>query len=103
MNNKAVSAVIGIILMVSITVAIAATVYVYVSGTIIFTEDTEYIHITGTFEGISENGSILLNGSWISLGFFDEDNYIYLLGKNVTFILSDHAGYDYRFEGITIP
>jgi FlaG/FlaF family flagellin (archaellin) len=31
-NNHAVSAVIGVILMVAITVAIAATVYVYVSG-----------------------------------------------------------------------
>lgn len=31
-NNKAVSAVIGVILMVAITVAIAATVYVYVTG-----------------------------------------------------------------------
>jgi len=34
MNNKATSAVIGVILMVAITVAIAATVYVYVSGII---------------------------------------------------------------------
>lgn len=33
MNNKAVSEVIGVILMVAITVAIAATVYVYVSNT----------------------------------------------------------------------
>ena len=31
-EEKAVSAVIGVILMVAITVAIAATVYVYVSG-----------------------------------------------------------------------
>ena len=31
-DNNAVSAVIGVILMVAITVAIAATVYVYVSG-----------------------------------------------------------------------
>jgi flagellin-like protein len=33
-DNRAVSAVIGVILMVAITVAIAATVYVYVSGMI---------------------------------------------------------------------
>jgi flagellin-like protein len=33
-NERAVSAVIGVILMVAITVAIAATVYVYVSGMI---------------------------------------------------------------------
>lgn len=33
-ENEAVSAVIGVILMVAITVAIAATVYVYVSGMI---------------------------------------------------------------------
>ena len=34
MNNKAVNAVIGVFLMVAITVAIAATVYLYVSNTI---------------------------------------------------------------------
>ncbi|MBN2600142.1 MAG: type IV pilin N-terminal domain-containing protein [Candidatus Thermoplasmatota archaeon] len=38
-NKHAVSAVIGVILMVAITVAIAATVYVYVSGMIGGTQD----------------------------------------------------------------
>lgn len=38
-NEHAVSAVIGVILMVAITVAIAATVYVYVSGMIGGTQD----------------------------------------------------------------
>ena len=38
MNNKGVSAVIGVILMIAITVAIASTVYVYVSGMIEYDE-----------------------------------------------------------------
>jgi len=38
-DERAVSAVIGVILMVAITVAIAATVYVYVSGMIGGTKD----------------------------------------------------------------
>lgn len=46
-KEEGVSAVIGVILMVAITVAIAATVYVYVSGMIGDTTDTEL-----TVEGI---------------------------------------------------
>ena len=41
MNNKGVSAVIGVILMVAITVAIAATVYVYITDSIYNEEEVE--------------------------------------------------------------
>lgn len=44
MNKKGVSAVIGVILMVAITVAIAGTVYVYVSDILY---DNEEINISG--------------------------------------------------------
>jgi flagellin-like protein len=57
-ENRAVSAVIGVILMVAITVAIAATVYVYVSGmigtspesapTIQFIKDADQMTLTVT-------------------------------------------------------
>ena len=61
-NEEGVSAVIGVILMVAITVAIAATVYVYVSGmiggtaektpTIALTPDSAYDKITVASAGI---------------------------------------------------
>ena len=43
-GDEAVSAVIGVILMVAITVAIAATVYVYVSGMVTPEETGKVIH-----------------------------------------------------------
>ena len=82
LDNKGVSAVIGVILMVAITVAIAATVYVYVSGMMgsglentptisIFVESSEdkneaYITIiTITETGINWNdvSGVLVNSS----------------------------------------
>ncbi len=50
-NDEAVSAVIGVILMVAITVAIAATVYVYVSG------------MVGTGSKQTENASVTVTGT----------------------------------------
>ena len=50
-NEEAVSAVIGVILMVAITVAIAATVYVYVSGMIgggLTSTENASVTVTGT-------------------------------------------------------
>ena len=65
-GEEAVSAVIGVILMVAITVAIAATVYVYVSGmlgtgpekapTISMQQTGEYINVLGVQSG-PVNGS----------------------------------------------
>lgn len=54
-KDAGVSAVIGVILMVAITVAIAATVYVYVSG-MLEPEDTE-LYIEGTVMTVAESGT----------------------------------------------
>lgn len=54
-DKAGVSAVIGVILMVAITVAIAATVYVYVSGMI--GDDSEpRLYIEGTVMSVEESG-----------------------------------------------
>jgi archaeal type IV pilus assembly protein PilA len=62
-EDEAVSAVIGVILMVAITVAIAATVYVYVSG-MIGTDDasTENAVATATSGGSGEIRIMLTKG-----------------------------------------
>ncbi len=64
-DKEAVSAVIGVILMVAITVAIAATVYVYVSGMLSPTPKTAPI-ITGTIETKNKNIEISLAGDTLS-------------------------------------
>jgi flagellin-like protein len=66
-EKEAVSAVIGVILMVAITVAIAATVYVYVSGmlgsgpetnaTLSMVQSGSYVSITGITNGPVVNGT----------------------------------------------
>jgi flagellin-like protein len=71
-GEEAVSAVIGVILMVAITVAIAATVYVYVSGmlgtgptlnpTVSMIQTENYIHISGV-----ENGPVVAADATISI------------------------------------
>lgn len=98
MNNKAVSAVIGVILMVALTVAIAATVFVFVSnldhdgiG------DIHYYTIEGCLEKIHyPNGYTLGNWTyddfiWIIVDGEHSPNFTYTdinlypyLGKNVT-------------------
>jgi len=99
MKNKAASAIVEVVLMVAITVAIAATVYVYVSGT----PEKDYIYITGTFNGMSKD-SILLNDTWYRIFDFQEDNFVSILGKNMTFIFSEiESGWDYKYEGILLP
>lgn len=67
-DGEAVSAVIGVILMVAITVAIAATVYVYVSGmlggspsgtaTISLVDKGNYVQVTGITNGPVTNSSV---------------------------------------------
>jgi flagellin-like protein len=70
-ENEAVSAVIGVILMVAITVAIAATVYVYVSGmlgtgpaqtpTVSMIQSGAFVSITGV-----ENGPVVYADATVS-------------------------------------
>lgn len=70
-KNNGVSAVIGVILMVAITVAIAATVYIYVSNVI--NKQGIVMEARGTFLGaVNDNGSCDLlfmsdNGSGFAL------------------------------------
>jgi len=85
-NEEGVSAVIGVILMVAITVAIAATVYVYVSGMIgggsestpsmAFAKDNadDKIYVTSSATGIAwsdvsiktDNSSAKINTYWVN-------------------------------------
>ena len=71
-GEEAVSAVIGVILMVAITVAIAATVYVYVSGmigtgpatnpTVSMIQSGDYISITSVENGPVTGADATVNG-----------------------------------------
>ena len=64
MNKKGVSAVIGVIFMVAITVAIAATVYVYVEGQLRSEEDVEpELYVEGTVISVAEAGVYLKGGT----------------------------------------
>ncbi len=65
-KGDAVSAVIGVILMVAITVAIAATVYVYVSG-MLSPVPTAAPNITGTVKTADDNISITLSGEYVEI------------------------------------
>jgi len=60
-GERAVSAVIGVILMVAITVAIAATVYVYVSG-MMSPNPTAAPNIMGSYDTTGRNIVITLSG-----------------------------------------
>ncbi len=72
-DGEAVSAVIGVILMVAITVAIAATVYVYVSGMlgtgadkapdITFQKGSNYLQVISKSENVSWNTLQVSGGS----------------------------------------
>jgi len=63
-GEEAVSAVIGVILMVAITVAIAATVYVYVSG-MLSPVPTAAPSITGVLDTVDGNITITLSGEYL--------------------------------------
>jgi len=63
-GEEAVSAVIGVILMVAITVAIAATVYVYVSG-MLSPVPTAAPSITGVLSTTDGNITITLSGEYL--------------------------------------
>lgn len=86
-NNKAVSAVIGVILMVAITVAIACTVYVYVANIIESGETAEGVYegylLEHRYKGDNDyflklnttNGDVFLNVSIEFNTFFEDGNY----------------------------
>ena len=75
MNNKGVSAVVGVILMVAITVGIACTVYVYVNDVLIDVENEQLEYISGNLTNIQHLNE---NNFFIML---DNDSYILTFDK----------------------
>ena len=109
-NEEGVSAVIGVILMVAITVAIAATVFSIVSGIIVEDNDTEtprYIYqnhsgiLQGCWVDVDDKDSIRIGNDTIHDVYIDERETKYLLrflGENITLILIEYqtdVWYDY--------
>jgi flagellin-like protein len=71
-KNKGVSAVVGVILMVAITVAIAFTTYVYVSDAL---TDKEYLYVEGNVTDKYTEGSYNASGVTFYL-VLDYDNKV---------------------------
>ena len=109
MNNKAVSAVIGVILMVAIVVAISATTYVFISSLMNSYEpeeiETVRIEFNGTLYGFwlieHDDWMIELGDENIIITSFRENYRSYmtgLIGQNIT-LLTDYDGSDYHYVG----
>ena len=84
-EDEAVSAVIGVILMVAITVAIAATVYVYVSGMIGF-ESKKAENASVTAQGVDGNIKLILaqqGQNYPTTGYAATDVSIFIDGVKV--------------------
>lgn len=97
MNNKGVSEVIGVILMVAITVTIACVVYIFVSGNI--TTDNEYLQVSGNVTKIVEiysNGDIDYNVTfdYVDSYLINDDDFDWMLGKHYTITLYTHDCFD---------
>lgn len=74
-NKRAVSAVIGVILMTAITVAIAATVYVYVTG-LYEVEDHPELSVEGTVTSVvNYTWSAVYKTTVYNITLDDEDTY----------------------------
>ena len=101
-NKIGVSAVWGVVLMIAITIAIAATVYIYVD--ISMHEENNIIEISGNITGVKTNSNkqntitiddkeLKINGNILGIEC--------LLGKNVTLILDD-TGDTYKYIGVKV-
>ena len=97
MNKNAVSAVIGVILMVAITVAIAATVYVYVTKMSKKFEPTiTPENTTGNLLNVKERGDLIglyFDNNSICFEDVSDENWFVLttyIGKNVTVSYEHH-------------
>lgn len=76
MKNKGVSAIIGVILMVAITVAIAATVYVYVENLMQEQEEEPELYVEGTVLFVENLGtSPTLNTTVYNITLDDGNSY----------------------------
>lgn len=84
MNNKGVSAVIGVILMIAITVAIASVVYVYVSGMMYNTSPRYEYVVEGEVDYIYSRGL---------------DNNTVIITNKMSYIVSNDLTYFKGIEG----
>ena len=105
-EKEAVSAVIGVILMVAITVAIAATVYVYVSGMLgPQTDETE--NASATIEGKEGYIRVTLTkvgDNYPSGGYAAADIHIYVNGTEVTSLPTTwESGQPLIIKGNAVP
>ena len=96
MNNKGVSAILGIILMIAIVVAITITVYIYVNDYLINKTDSPNIELEGELRGYWGN-EIMLDNNTIEVKNLKESYLSNFIGKNITLIVYDVEGiYYYR-------
>jgi flagellin-like protein len=106
-EEEAVSAVIGVILMVAITVAIAATVYVYVSGIIgPSTTEQENASVTAEITGNDFIKLILAKGGQnydTTNGYNASNINIYVEGTAVTGITDWKTGQQFLIGNATAP
>jgi len=104
-NDKALPAVIGVILIVAITVAIAAIVYVYVSDmTDRLSSNQNETIVTGILQGFYEVDGIdpiIINNQNYTVYHVDTEYLMHLIGHNITLILgtSVYDDYDYEYIG----
>ena len=104
-GNKAVNAVIGVILMITITISFAVVVYVYVES--IMPEEIseeDYIYKTGVLKGFYDVGCgdpIIIGNESLDVYHIDESYLENFLGKDITLILApfDDDYYEYQYIG----
>lgn len=96
MNNKGVSAVIGVIFMVAITVAIASTVFVYVSYMLEnnpeFKEDS--FEVNGTLKYCNDEKIIIDNQTFNNIRYIDYNMTRCYMGQNIT------VTFEYKYNNI---
>ena len=102
-EDEAVSAVIGVILMVAITVAIAATVYVYVTGMIGGgTQQTENASVTATSTADDRIKITLAQGGQRYDNGYDKDEYTVFINGEIVSSATTEAKTWIAGEGIFI-
>jgi len=105
-NKKAgASAIIGVILMVAMSVAIAATVFIYVNDLHFDYKETETVYKTGVLQGYSDYSdgcrTIYMNNENFTLTYTDIDYLTNFIGQNITLTLETYysGDYDYKYIG----
>jgi len=103
-KNKGVSAVVGVIIMVSVTFAVAAVVYVYVEGLTNEMQNEDIFEYTGILQEVKSNSlkqnEIVMNNHTMNVDG-DIGQLTCLLGQNITVILR-HTPDNYEYVGVRI-